>query len=106
MHEDEFTIIEDIVGPGDPAEHHHLVDYETQDSSRNCGPRTWRRVRKDLGSVADRTSDGCVGLHARRRGIPGQPLQRGIRAIGHLRRLLHVCGCPLARRRRAHGQLG
>ena len=32
MREDEYTIIEDVVGPGDPhGEKHHLIDYQTQE---------------------------------------------------------------------------
>ena len=31
MHEDEYTIIEDVVAPGEAGSQHHLVDYETQE---------------------------------------------------------------------------
>ena len=31
MHEDTYTLVEDVVGPGEPGDDHHLVDYQTQE---------------------------------------------------------------------------
>ncbi len=92
MHEDEFTIIEDIVGPGDPAEHHHLVDYETQELVSKLWSAYLARVRKDLAPSPIGPVMRRVTYMLDNEAFPGQPLQRGIRAIGRSRRSCTFAG--------------
>jgi acyl-CoA thioesterase FadM len=92
MHEDEFTIIEDIVGPGDPAEHHHLVDYETQELVSRLWSAYLAQVRKDLAPSPVGPVMRRVSYVLDNEAFPGQQLQRGIRAISRSRRSCTFAG--------------
>ena len=86
MHEDQYTIVEDVIGPGEPGDDHHLVDYQTQE----LVSRLWTKY---LAQVREGLAPSAVGPVMRRasysldnEAFAGQPLQRGIRVIGRTRR--------------------
>src|SRR5438552_4011497 len=52
VHEDEYTIIEDIVAPGQSGEGHHLVDYQTQELVSTLWSKYLAQIRGSLPSSA------------------------------------------------------
>ena len=86
MHEDEYTIIEDVVGPGPEGDTHHLIDYQTQELVSVLWSAYLARAREglapsDVGPVMRR-----VSYVLDNEAFAGQKLQRGIRATGRSRR--------------------
>lgn len=86
MHEDEFTIIEDAVGPGEPGDHHHLVDYQTQELLSTLWSKYLAQARKDLPPSAVGPVMRRVSYSLDSEAFAGDRLQRGIRAVGRSRR--------------------
>jgi acyl-CoA thioesterase FadM len=86
VHEDSYTIIEDVVGPGEPGDHHHLIDYQTQELVSRLWSIYLARVREELapstvGPVMRRASYSLDN-----EAFAGDKLQRGIRAVSRTRR--------------------
>ena len=86
MHEDRFTIVEDLVAPGDPASNHHLVDYETQALVSKLWSAYIARAREGLARTPAIPAMRRVSYSLDNECLPGQPLQRGIRAASRSRR--------------------
>ncbi|MGE0880011.1 MAG: hypothetical protein AB7L13_22115 [Acidimicrobiia bacterium] len=86
MREDEFTIIEDVVGPGDPSDHHHLVDYQTQE----LVSRLWSKYLADCRQGNAPTAAGPimrkVSYTMDNEAFAGSKLQRGIKCVSRTRR--------------------
>jgi len=86
VHEDSFTLVEDVVGPGEPGDHHHLIDYQTQELVSRLWSTYLARVREGLapstvGPVMRRASYSLDN-----EAFAGDKLQRGIRAVSRTRR--------------------
>jgi acyl-CoA thioesterase FadM len=86
VHEDAFTIVDDVVGPGTPGDDHHLVDYQTQELVSRLWSIYLAQVRADLapspvGPVMRRASYSLDN-----EAFAGQSLRRGIRAVSRTRR--------------------
>jgi acyl-CoA thioesterase FadM len=85
VHEDEYTLIEDIDAPGKDDAGHHLVDYETGKLISNLWSIYLARVREG-------TAPGPVPALRRTtndfltEGFSGQRFQRGIRMVSRTRR--------------------
>jgi acyl-CoA thioesterase FadM len=86
VHEDTYTLVEDVIGPGEPGDDHHLVDYQTQELVSRLWSIYLARVREGqapspVGPVMRRASYSLDN-----EAFAGQPLQRGIRAASRTRR--------------------
>ena len=86
MHDDEYTIIEDVVAPGESGTHYHLVDYQTQELIS----KLWSKY---VAIAGDGTAAGDVVPAPRRittvlesECFAGQQLQRGIKTVARTRR--------------------
>ena len=86
MHEDDYTIIEDIVAPGDEGDHHHLVDYQTQEMVSRLWSQYLVLARKELPPSAAQPALRRVSYVLDNESFAGQKLQRGIKAVGRSRR--------------------
>ena len=86
MHEDEFTIVEDAVGPGEPGGHHHLVDYQTQELVSTLWSKYLAEARAGLDASAVVPAMRRVSYSLDNEAFGGDELQRGIKAIGRSRR--------------------
>jgi len=91
MHEDEFTIIEDITGPGDGGEHYHLVDYQTQEMVSTLWSKYLAKARTGLAPSAVSPAMRRVSYSLDNEAFAGSELQRGIKVISRTRR-----GCTFA----------
>jgi acyl-CoA thioesterase FadM len=85
-HDEEFTLIEDVVAPGDPSQHYHLVDYQTQELVSTLWSAYLAKVRADLppSPVVPAMRRASYSLDGE--AFAGQSLQRGIRAVARSRR--------------------
>jgi len=85
MHEDEYTLIEDVAGPAKDQAGHHLVDYETGMLLSTFWSAYLARVRAGTapgpGPVLRRTTNDFLA-----EGFSGQSFQRGIRMVSRTRR--------------------
>jgi acyl-CoA thioesterase FadM len=86
MRDDEYTIIEDVIAPGEAGSHYHLVDYETQELIS----KLWSKY---VAMAGEGTAAGNVVPAPKRittvlesECFAGQALQRGIKAIARTRR--------------------
>jgi acyl-CoA thioesterase FadM len=86
MHEDDYTIVEDVVAPGEAGAHHHLVDFETQELLS----KLWSKY---VAMAGDGVPAGDVVPAPKRittvlesECFAGQKLQRGIKAVARTRR--------------------
>jgi acyl-CoA thioesterase FadM len=90
VHEDEYTIVEDmtapLVGPGEEA--HHLVDYVTQEMVSTLWTKYLANVRAELPPTPVVQAMRRVTYSLDSEAFAGQPLQRGIRVVGRTRRSL------------------
>lgn len=86
MHEDEYTIVEDITGPGTPGESHHLVDYETQELVSTLWSKYLAQAREGLAPSAVIPAMRRVSYSLDSEAFAGQSLQRGIKAVSRSRR--------------------
>src|SRR6188768_4174084 len=48
VHEDTYTIVEDVTAPGEPGDDHHLVDYQTQELVSRLWTKYLAQVREGL----------------------------------------------------------
>jgi hypothetical protein len=82
----DFTLIEEITAPGDPNDHHHLVDYQTQEMVSTL----WSKYLVEAGS--QKITSGAAPAMRRvsysldNEAFAGQKLMRGIKAAGRSRR--------------------
>jgi acyl-CoA thioesterase FadM len=86
VHEDEYTIIEDVVAPGRVGDTHHLVDYQTQEIVSTLWSKYLVEARKDLEASAWAPAMRRVSYTMDNEAVAGDSLQRGIRAVGRSRR--------------------
>jgi acyl-CoA thioesterase FadM len=86
MHEDEYTIVEDITGPGEPGDTHHLVDYQTQEVVSTLWSKYLARARQDLPPSAVAPAMRRVSYSLDNEAFAGQALQRGIKVLTRSRR--------------------
>src|SRR5215213_9913510 len=91
MREDEFTIIEDVVGPGDPSDRHHLIDYQTQELVSRLWSKYLARMRDEEGPSEVMQAMRRAWYQMDNEAFAGDRLQRGIRMVGRTRR-----GCTFA----------
>jgi acyl-CoA thioesterase FadM len=86
MHDDEFTLIEDVTGPGEPGANHHLVDYQTQELVSTL----WSKYLADAGAGLEASAVSPamrrVSYSLDNEAFGGDELQRGIKAVGRSRR--------------------
>ena len=106
-------MIEDVVGPGEVGDTHHLVDYQTQELVSRLWSKYMVKVRESEGpsAVVQAMRSASYSLDAE--AVAGDRLQRGIRMKGRTRRtctmavgLWHtdtgVDGAPRRDRHRVH----
>lgn len=87
MHEDEYTIVEDVVAPAGPGgEHRHLVDYQTQELVSTLWSAYLAKAREGLAASRVVPAMRRVSYSLDSEAFAGEPLQRGIRAVGRSRR--------------------
>jgi acyl-CoA thioesterase FadM len=86
VHEDEYTIVEDVTGPGEPGDDHHLVDYQTQELVSTLWSKYLAQARQDLAPSPVIPALRRVSYSLDSEAFAGQPLQRGIRVVGRSRR--------------------
>ncbi|HEX5586327.1 MAG TPA: hypothetical protein VFZ17_03390 [Acidimicrobiia bacterium] len=86
MHEDEFTLVEDITAPGEPGTHYHLVDYQTQEMVSTLWSKYLAQVRAELAPSAVMQAMRRVTYSLDNEAFGGDELQRGIKATSRTRR--------------------
>jgi acyl-CoA thioesterase FadM len=86
MREDEYTIVEDVTGPGEPGDHHHLVDYQTQELVSRLWSRYLADARRDLAPTAVIPAMRRVSYSMDSESFAGDSLQRGIKVVARSRR--------------------
>jgi hypothetical protein len=91
VHEDEFTLIEDITAPGDAGSNYHLVDYQTQELVSTLWSKYLAKAREGLapGPVSQAMRRVTYSLDSEC--TPGDELQRGIKVVSRTNR-----GCTMA----------
>lgn len=92
MHEDEFTLIDDVVWPSAEGEDHHLVDYQTQELVSKLWSKYLAQARADLAPSTVVPAVRRVSYALDNEAFPGQALQRGIRMAGRSRRACTFAG--------------
>jgi acyl-CoA thioesterase FadM len=86
VREDEYTIVEDIIGPGEPGGAHHLVDYQTQELVSTLWSKYLAQARQGLAPSPVGPALRRVSYSLDNEAFAGQPLQRGIKVVGRSRR--------------------
>ena len=86
MREDEYTIVEDVVGPGEAGDHHHLVDYQTQEIVSTLWSKYLAKARAGLAPSPVIPAMRRVSYSLDNEAFAGQALQRGIRVVGRSKR--------------------
>ncbi len=86
VHEDEYTIVEDVTAPGTAGDAHHLVDYETQELVSKLWSKYLARARDGLAASPVTPAMRRVSYSLDNEAFAGQQLQRGIKAAGRSRR--------------------
>jgi hypothetical protein len=86
MHEDEYTIIEDVVGPGEAGDRHHLVDYQTQELVSRLWSKYLARCREVQGPSPVVQAMRGASYTLDNEAFAGDELQRGIRMASRTRR--------------------
>jgi acyl-CoA thioesterase FadM len=88
VHEDEYTFVEDLVGPGEAGSDHHLVDYVTQEIVSTLWTKYLAQVRAALPPTPVVQAMRRVTYTLDAEAFAGQELQRGIRVVGRSNRTL------------------
>ncbi len=91
MREDEYTIIEDVVAPGEPGDTHHVVDYQTQELVSRLWTAYLARMREACPPTTVVQAMRAASYRLDNEAFAGDALQRGIRMKGRTRR-----SCTLA----------
>jgi acyl-CoA thioesterase FadM len=86
VREDEYTMIEDVVGPGDPSNHHHLIDYQTQELVSRLWTKYMAHMRAEEGPSEVMQAMRRAWYQLDNEAFAGDQLQRGIRMVGRTRR--------------------
>jgi acyl-CoA thioesterase FadM len=86
MHEDGYTLVEDVTGPGDPADRHHLVDYQTQELLSRLWTDYMARCRVVQGPSTVVQAMRSASYTFDNEAFAGDELQRGIRMASRTRR--------------------
>jgi hypothetical protein len=86
MHEDQFTMIEDVAGPGEVGSRHHLVDYQTQELVSTLWSKYLANARSGLEPTTVMPAMRRVSYALDSEAFAGDELQRGIKAVGRSRR--------------------
>jgi acyl-CoA thioesterase FadM len=87
VHEDEYTVIEDVKALGGPAGgHHHMVDYQSQELVSTLWSKYLAMAREGLATGAAAPALRRVSYSLDNEAFGGDDLQRGIRAVGRSRR--------------------
>jgi acyl-CoA thioesterase FadM len=87
VHEDEYTIIEDVTGdPGPAGGHHHMVDYQTQELLSTLWSKYLAQAREGLAPTGVTPAMRRVSYSLESEAFSGEPLQRGIRMATRSRR--------------------
>jgi hypothetical protein len=86
MHADRFTLVEDLIAPGNPESHYHLVDYETQELVSTLWTKYLARVREGLKPSTVAPAMRWVSYSLDSECLPGQQLRRAIRMEARSRR--------------------
>ena len=86
MHEDRFTIVEDVVAPGEEGDTHHLVDHQTQALVTPLWSAYLAKARADLAPSPVTPALRRVSYQLDSETFVGEKLQRGIRAVGRSNR--------------------
>jgi hypothetical protein len=92
MREDEYTIVEDVVAPGEPGDNHHLVDYQTQELVSRLWSKYLVVAREGLGPSAAQPALRRVSYTLDNESFAGQKLQRGMKAVSRTRRTCTFSG--------------
>ena len=86
MREDEYTLIEDVVGPGEAGDRHHLVDYQTQELVSRLWSKYLAHCREEEGPSEVMQAMRRAWYQMDNEAFAGDKLQRGIRMVGRTRR--------------------
>jgi acyl-CoA thioesterase FadM len=87
VHEDEYTIVEDVEGAaGFAGAHHHMVDYQTQELVSTLWSKYLARARDGLAPSTVSPAMRRVTYSLDSEAFGGDHLQRGIRVAGRTRR--------------------
>jgi acyl-CoA thioesterase FadM len=81
-----FTIVEEIVAPGDPESHYHLVDYQTQELVSTLWSVYLARAREGLAASPVSPAMRRVTYSLDSECAPGDRLRREIRVASRSRR--------------------
>jgi len=85
-HEDEYTMVEDVVGPGEPGDHQHLVDYQTQELVSRLWSAYLAKNRAGMSTTGAQPAMRRVTYSLDNEAFAGDELQRGIKAVSRTRR--------------------
>jgi acyl-CoA thioesterase FadM len=86
VREDEYTIVDDVVGPGEPGDSHHLVDYQTQELVSLLWSIYLAKAREGLTKATWAPAMRRVSYMLDSESFAGQPMQRGIKVLSRSRR--------------------
>jgi acyl-CoA thioesterase FadM len=81
-----FTIVEELVAPGDPGSHYHLVDYQTQELVSTLWSAYLAKAREGLAPSTVAPAMRRVSYSLDSECQPGQRLKRAIRVASRSRR--------------------
>ena len=84
--DDGFTIVEEIVAPGDPESHYHLVDYQTQELVSTLWSAYLAKARDGLPASPVNPAMRRVSYSLDSECAPGDRLKREIRVVSRSRR--------------------
>ena len=79
MREDEYTLIDDVVGPGEPGDTHHLIDYQTQELVSRLWTEYLARMRAACPPTTVVQAMRAASYRLDNEAFAGDALQRGIR---------------------------
>lgn len=91
MRETEYTIVEDVIGPGEAGDRHHLVDYQTQELVSRLWTIYLARMREACAPTTVVQAMRAASYRLDNEAFAGDALQRGIRMEGRSTR-----SCTLA----------
>lgn len=83
---EQFTIVEEVVAPGDPGSHYHLVDYQTQELLSTLWSAYLAKAGEGLAPSPVNPAMRRVTYSLESECMPGQRLTRGIRVVSRSRR--------------------
>lgn len=86
MSTEEFTLVEDLVAPGEPENRYHLVDYQTQELVSKLWSKYLAIVREGLDPSTPPPAMRWASYSLESDCFPGQRLRRAIRMESRTRR--------------------